>query len=46
MEQFNSIKQNINWWEKNREDMINLALGIAITIFVVWGIYIGINLHL
>jgi len=46
MPQLNSDQQNLSWWERKGEDMVNLALGLAITIFAAWGLYIGISLHL
>ena len=46
MPQLNSAQQNISWWERKSEYMVNLALGLAITIFAAWGLYIGISLHL
>ncbi len=46
MPQLNSAQQNLSWWERNGEDMVNLALGLAITLFAAWGLYIGIGLHL
>ena len=46
MPQLNSTQQNISWWKRKGEDMVNLALGLAITLFSAWGLYIGISLHL
>lgn len=46
MPQFNNTQQNPSWWERKGESMVNLALGLAITFFAAWGIYIGISLHL
>jgi hypothetical protein len=47
MPKFNNTQQSPgSWWERKGEDMVNLVLGLAITFFVAWGLYIGINLHL
>lgn len=44
MQQINNTEQNLSWWEKKGEDIVNLALGLAITLCTVWGLYIGISL--
>lgn len=46
MPQLNNTQQNLSWWERRGEDMVNLILGLAIAIFAAWGLYIGISMHL
>jgi len=46
MPQLDSSQQNLSWWERKSENMVNLALGLAIALFAAWGLYIGISLHL
>jgi hypothetical protein len=46
MSQVTSSQQSLNWGNKKREDILNLALGSVIALFSVWGLYIGISLHL
>lgn len=44
MPQLNNTQQNLSWWERKGENMVNLILGLAITICAVWGLYIAIDL--
>ena len=46
MSQTNSTQQNLSLSNKKSEDMLNLTLGLVIAIFLAWGVYIGISLHL
>jgi len=46
MSQITSIQQSLNLGDKKSEDMLNLALGSVIALFLAWGLYIGISLHL
>ena len=46
MPQLNSTQQKISWLKKRSENMINLALGLAIALCAAWGLYIGISFHL
>lgn len=33
MPQLNSTQQNLSWWERKGEDLVNIVLGLAITLF-------------
>ena len=46
MPQITSIEQNLNLGARKSEDVLNLALGSVIALFLAWGLYIGISLHL
>ncbi len=46
MKQLNNIEQNFNSNSIQKEDILDLTLGLILTFFVSWGIYIGVNLHL
>jgi len=46
MPRLNSTQQKLSWWEKRSENMVNLALGLAIALCAACGLYIGISLHL
>ena len=42
----NNSQQNISWWGKNGEFVVNFVLGLAIALCTAWGLYIGISIHL
>ena len=46
MSQITSAQQSPNWGNQKSEDIMNLALGSVLALFLAWGLYIGISLHL
>lgn len=47
MSQITNAQQNpTNWRNQKSEDMMNLALGSVLALFLAWGLYIGVSLHL
>jgi len=46
MSQITSAQYSQNLRNNKSEDMMNLALGSVLALFLAWGLYIGISLHL
>ena len=46
MSQIIRTQQSLNWGNKKSEDMLDIAMGSVIALFLAWGLYIGISLHL
>ncbi len=38
-------QHNRSWWERRGENIVNLTIGLAITLGTLWGIYIGLSLY-
>tara|TARA_B100000686_G_scaffold57111_1_gene61309 strand:+ start:2948 stop:3151 length:204 start_codon:yes stop_codon:yes gene_type:complete len=46
MKKIKEYNQNLSSYGTQKEDTLDLSLGLILTIFIAWGLYVGISLLL